>query len=392
MSDLSFDDTTAAFAGKTDTELKKARWLFRLMGNGAVVDLGGHLTRFALRVGLPVHSLVKQTIYSQFCGGETLAETTPTIDKLWAQGVSTILDYGVEAKETEEDFERVVSEQLRAIAFADRNPAVPYISLKITAYAPMDLLEKVSEERALSADEQAAWGRLEARMTRIGDAALASDVALYVDAEESWIQPAVDGLVERLMQRYNQQKPVIFTTAQLYRHDRLAFLRDALRKAQEGGYILGVKLVRGAYMEKERERARRLGYPSPIHADKAAVDRDYDAALLLCLDNLGRVAFCNATHNEDSSRLLAQAVIDRGLDRRHPHLHFAQLYGMGDHITFNLTKAGFNASKYVPYGPVRDTIPYLIRRAEENRSISGQVGRELRLVQEEIRRREAAAR
>jgi proline dehydrogenase len=351
------------------------------------VDIGSHITQLALQIGLPVQAILKSTIYEHFCGGESLEETTPMVAALAEQGVSTILDYGVEAKDTQEEFDANLDEQLRAIAFADANPSVPYVSCKITGYAPFHLLEKLNDGVALDADDQAAVERLHSRMASICEAAARLDVCLYVDAEESWIQNAIDDIVDGLMARYNRDKPTVFTTVQLYRTDRLAFLKAAHRKAQAAGHILGVKLVRGAYMEKERARAEADGYPSPIHGDKEAVDQDYDAALVYCLDHFEQIAFCAATHNEKSCRLLVDTAHARGVDLQHPHIHFAQLYGMSDHISFNLARAGFNASKYVPYGPVRDVVPYLIRRAQENRSISGQVGRELRLILDEIARR-----
>ena len=386
-SPVSFDDTEIAFATRSNEELAKARWMFRLMGNGAVVDIGSHLTRMALRIGLPVESLVKQTIYSQFCGGETLEESIPVIDRLAKQEVCTILDYGVEAKESEAEFDANVEEQVRAIDFADGRASVPYISCKITGYAPFALLERLSSGAELTAEECAAVERLEGRLKQICDVAVASDVAVYVDAEESWIQDAIDRLVDELMAKYNVDKPVVFNTIQLYRHDRLAFLKASHARAESEGYLLGVKLVRGAYMDKERERAEEQGYPSPIHENKAAVDADYDAALTFCLAHIERIAFCAATHNEASCRHFVERAVEAGVALRHPHLHFAQLMGMSDHISFNLARAGANASKYVPYGPVREVVPYLIRRAEENRSISGQVGRELRLIRQEIKRR-----
>ncbi|MBI1192828.1 MAG: proline dehydrogenase [Bacteroidetes bacterium] len=384
---LSFDNTEVAFAGKSNRELRKAYWLFRVMNSHTVVDVGTHLTRIAFQIGLPVKTLVKRTIYQQFCGGETLPETAPLVERLAQNRVSTILDYGVEAKESEAEFDQNVEEQRRAIAFANGNRQVPYVSCKVTGYASFDLLEKMHARQPLSSGEEAAVARLRQRLDQIGAAAAQSDVALYIDAEESWIQDPIDTLTEELMSRYNREKPVIFNTAQLYRHDRLAYLQQAHERAEQGGYVFAVKLVRGAYMEKERERARQLGYPSPIQPDKAATDRDYDQALQFCLEHFPRIAFCVATHNETSCMLAAQGALDRGADPHHPALHFAQLYGMSDHISFNLAKAGFNASKYVPYGPVRDVIPYLIRRAEENSSVAGQMGRELGLIRTEMKRR-----
>ena len=390
MSDVSFDDTAVAFAGKGDQELQHAAWLFRIMSNAAIVDIGSYITQMALQIGLPVQSILKTTIYEHFCGGESLDETRPMISDLAQQGVSTILDYGVEAKESQDEFDANLAEQLRAISFADGNASVPYVSCKVTGYAPFDLLEKMSAGAALDEVEEAARDRMMDRLEQICEAAARLDVALYVDAEESWIQDAIDSIVDTLMARYNRSKPAVFNTIQLYRHDRLAFFKNAHQRAVDGGYILGVKLVRGAYMEKERERAAAKGYPSPIHESKEAVDADFDAALVYCLEHVQDIAFCAATHNEKSCRLVVDTATQMGVDLQHPHIHFAQLYGMSDHISFNLAGAGFNASKYVPYGPVREVVPYLIRRAQENRSVSGQVGRELGLILAEIDRRKAA--
>ena len=387
MPNVSFDDTEVAFAGKDDQELQHSAWLFRIMSNAAIVDIGSYITQMALQIGLPVQSILKTTIYEHFCGGESLDETEPMVAALAEQGVSTILDYGVEAKENQDEFDANLDEQLRAIAFADAHAAVPYVSCKITGYAPFSLLEKMNAGTLLDAEESAMRERMMDRLHQICNAAAKLDVALYVDAEESWIQDAIDGIVDALMARFNREKPSVFNTIQLYRHDRLAFLRESHEKAVAGGYVLGVKLVRGAYMEKERDRANERGYASPIHVDKESVDEDFDAALVYCMEHLNEIAFCAATHNEKSCQVLVDTATERGVDLRHPHIHFAQLYGMSDHISFNLARAGFNASKYVPYGPVRDVVPYLIRRAQENRSVSGQVGRELGLILAEIARR-----
>ena len=384
---LTFDNTEVAFAGKSNRELRKAYWLFRVMNSHTMVDVGTHFTRIAFQIGLPVKTLVKHTIYNHFCGGESLAETLPNIERLSGNMVSTILDYGVEAKDSEHEFEQNVEEQLRAIKFANGNPQVPYVSCKITGYASFDLLKKMHDGKALNAAEQEAKKRLLERLNRISAAAAASDVALYIDAEESWIQDPIDQMTEDLMARYNTKKPIIFNTAQMYRHDRLRYIKEAHERARQNGYLMGLKLVRGAYMEKERERAKQMGYPSPIQPDKQACDRDYDLALEYCLQHEGEIAFCVATHNEKSCMLVAKSAIEKGMDPHNTHIHFAQLYGMSDHISFNLAKAGFNASKYMPYVPVRDVIPYLIRRAEENSSVAGQMGRELSLIKAEMKRR-----
>ena len=387
MAKVSFDDTQVAFAGKDDAELSKAAWLFRIMSNSTIVDIGSHITNLAIQIGLPVNTILKSTIFEHFCGGESLGETEPMVDALAQHRVSTILDYGVEAKETQEEFDANLEEQLRCIRFADANASVPYVSCKITGYAPFDLLEKINSGATLSPDEEAAEARMNERLTRICEAAAQQDVAVYMDAEESWIQDAIDRVVEDLMARFNREKPSVFNTIQLYRHDKLAYLEASHARAKAGGYTLGVKLVRGAYMEKERARAQAHGTTCPIHETKEGVDTDFDAGLIYCLDHIEDIAFCAATHNEESCQLLVTAAQARGVSLDHPHIHFAQLYGMSDHITFNLARSGFNASKYVPYGPVRDVVPYLIRRAQENRSVSGQVGRELGLILAEIDRR-----
>jgi proline dehydrogenase len=392
MPEVSFDNTRVAFASKDDADLQKAAWLFRIMSNSTIVDIGSHITQLAIQIGLPVQSILKTTIYEHFCGGESLEETEPMVAALAEQKVSTILDYGVEAKEGQEEFDTNLSEQLRAIAFADAHPSVPYVSCKITGYAPFSLLEKLETDTPRTEKEDIELEALRRRMHKICRAAMDQDVCLYVDAEESWIQDAIDDITTKLMAEYNQDKPTVFNTVQLYRHDRLAFLKASHQKAREGGYLLGVKLVRGAYMEKERERAKAKGYPSPIHKDKAATDRDFDAAVAYCLENIQDIAFCVATHNEHSCRLLVDAAQKANVPIDHPHIHYAQLYGMSDHISFNLANAGFNTSKYVPYGPVRDVVPYLIRRAQENRSVSGQVGRELKLILDEIERRKVSRR
>ena len=387
---VSFDNTEVAFAGKDDAALQKSVWLFRIMSNSTIVDIGSHITQLALQIGLPVQTILKSTIYEHFCGGESLEETEPMVEALASQGVNTILDYGVEAKESQAEFDANLTEQVRAIAFADAHPSVPYVSCKITGYAPFGLLEKLESGQSRTVEEESDLDALRARMHTICQAAATREVCLYVDAEESWIQDAIDDITTKLMARYNRTKPTVFNTIQLYRHDRLAFLKASHERARTEGYVLGVKLVRGAYMEKERDRAEKHGYRSPIHVDKASVDADFDAAVAYCLEHISDIAFCVATHNEHSCSLLVAAAEDAGVPLSHPHIHYAQLYGMSDHISFHLANAGCNAAKYVPYGPVRDVVPYLIRRAQENRSVSGQVGRELRLILDEIARRKTS--
>lgn len=385
---VDFSNTKIAFSGKTDKELKKTAWLFKLMNSPLMVNIGSKLGLLAVKLRLPfTEYALKETIYSQFVGGTTLLESQKVIDQLYASKAYTILDYGAEGKETEEDLNNTLNEMLRAIDFAFKNQAVPIVTTKITGLASNELLEKIQTDRDLSVEEKSEYRAVLKRVDSLCNYASQKDVILYIDAEESWMQDSIDHLVNMMMKRYNRHKAIIFNTFQMYRHDRLQFLMDSHDTAKKQGYILGAKLVRGAYMEKERERSQELNYDSPIHPNKAATDDAFNTALKFCLDNYSHIAICNATHNADSSRLFAEAIVKNNIDRNHPHLMFAQLMGMSDNITFNLADAGFFVGKYVPYGPVRDVAPYLIRRAQENSAVTGDMSREFGLVSEEMKRR-----
>jgi len=352
------------------------------------VGIGSTLGLAAIRMHLPfVESVVKNTIYDQFCGGTTLLESQKTIDRLAAQNTKTILDYGAEAKQREEDFNQTMNETIRAIEFAAINDAVPAVSSKITGMARFKLLELVHSGETLNDEQRAEYKNVLKRMDAICHVARSKGVSIYFDAEETWIQNALDHLVTVMMRRYNGEKAVVFNTFQLYCTNRLEFLIKSYNQAQKGGYFLGAKLVRGAYLEKERERAERLGYPSPIHPTKDATDDAFNTAVRFCVDNYETMASCNATHNATSSLLQAALIVQKGIPKDHPHLTFSQLYGMSDNITFNLASEGFNVAKYVPYGPVREVVPYLIRRAQENTSVTGDMTREHKLVTQEMKRR-----
>lgn len=385
LPDLS--DTRIAFAHKSDRALWKAYWLFRIIGNPTITGVGAGLTRAALALHLPIRGLVKATIFEQFCGGETIEESLATARTLGQSGIGTILDHSVEGADDEGSLDHTVEEVLRTIAVAKGRPEIPFCVFKPTGIARVEILEKVSAKATLSVMEQAEWQRASARMEKICAAAAAAGVPTLVDAEESWIQDAIDALVAAMMERYNTQRALIYNTVQLYRHDRLAFLKRSTEEARAKGYHLGVKLVRGAYMEKERERAAEKGYADPIQPDKAASDRDYDAALRWCVDHIDRVSIVAGTHNEQSSLLLARLMNERGIAHEDPRICFSQLLGMSDNISYNLAQAGYRVAKYVPYGPVREVMPYLIRRANENTSARGQSGRELSLIMQERRRR-----
>lgn len=389
MSEFKLDlrDTATAFADKSDAELREKYRLFKMLNSPFLNAVGTRAARFALALGLPVEGLIKQTIYEQFCGGETIAECEPVIRRLGRAGIGTILDYSVEGKATEADFDRTKDEIIRTIERAKDDPDIPFSVFKVTGIAPLGTLEKLSAKKKLDAKGQSKCERIHSRVNEICELAHSLGQPVFIDAEESWIQDAIDRLATEMMAKYNRRSPIVYNTIQLYRTDRLQFLRDARKQAKAEGYILAVKLVRGAYMEKERERAEELGYESPIHADKKATDRDYNAALEYCLDHVDEIAFVAGTHNERSTHLLAQLMHKRGLNHDHPHIFYSQLYGMGDNLSYVLAKNGYNVSKYVPYGPVADAVPYLIRRAQENTSVTGQMSRELELVSTELERR-----
>ncbi len=401
---VSFNNTESAFAYKSDRELKKARFLFRSMGMAWLVRLGTRLTPWAIRSGLPVKGLIRNTLFSQFVGGETLEETAAVARTLGRYEVDVILDYGVEGGEDGENgFDHACDEFVRVIEYAATQPNIPFMSIKVTGFARFALLEKLDSSVAtgagslmkryaaalalLNAAETREWERVVTRFDRICIAAAAHRIGVLVDAEETWIQDPVDVLSIQMMDKYNRNRVVVYNTVQHYRHDRLGFLSDMFEAARQRDFVLGVKLVRGAYMEKERNRAAAENYASPIQPDKTSTDRDYDAGVAFCLDHLDHMAAVFASHNEDSNALAVAGLRDRGLAANHPHVHFSQLYGMSDNITFNLARFGCSVSKYLPFGPIADVVPYLMRRAEENSSLSGQTGRELFLIERELERR-----
>jgi proline dehydrogenase len=384
---VNFQDSKIAFERKSDKQLRKMAWLFGMMSRPWLVNMGSSLTLLGLKMGLPIKGIIKNTIFEQFCGGTSLAESLKTVKELSALGVETVLDYGAEAKESEADFDLTMSEFLKVIEFAAENNSVEIVPIKVTGMARFDILEKLTAGKTLSSDEQKSWDNTLARFDKLCRIAKEKNTALFVDAEESWIQDAIDEVTDLMMERYNTDKVVVYNTFQMYRHDRLAFLEKSYNRAIEKGYLLGAKLVRGAYMEKERERAEKMGYPSPIQPDKAATDRDYDFAVAFCVQHHEKIASCLASHNQHSTELQIDLMEKMGLEQNNPHMSFCQLYGMSDNLTFNLSKAGYRVGKYVPFGPIGDVVPYLIRRARENSSVNGEVGRELKMIREELKRR-----
>jgi proline dehydrogenase len=389
MTKIDFSNTEIAFAHLSNQELKKTAWLFNMMNKPLLVKYGSALALWAVENGIPLSEwAVKKTIFSQFVGGTTLLDSQPSIEHLAAYQTLTILDYGAEAKETELDFNHTMNENIRAIDFASRSvKSIPVISTKVTGLMRFGLLEQIQSAQALSREELSEYRNALKRIDAICYHASKKNVAVFIDAEESWIQDAIDHLVWLMMRRYNKKQVVVYNTFQMYRHDRLNFLTESYDRAKNEGFMLGAKLVRGAYMEKERARAQEMGYQDPINPDKAATDDLYNTALRFCIDHLDTMAVCNASHNAESALLMVELMDKKGIAHNHPNTLFSQLYGMSDNITFNLAKAGVRVAKYLPYGQVKEVIPYLIRRAQENTSVTGDAGRELKMVREEVKRR-----
>lgn len=384
---VDFSNLERAFIAKSDRDLYRAYQLFDLIGNEALNRLIVRLTRFCFAVGLPISSLVRMTVFDQFCGGTHLQDCTRTINSLGSYGVNTCLDYSVESKHSNEGFDNTVEELVRMVDYACSNSFVSFVVVKPTAIASEHLMEKLANKEALSAAELSDWDKVKSRLQKIADLVTDKGQRLFIDAEDSWYQRCVDDFATDLMVEYNRKSAVIFNTLQFYRWDRLEYLLKMIDKARAEGFRLGLKNVRGAYLEKERNRADAKGYLSPIQKDKNATDKDYDLALKTCIKHLDVVDFCAATHNPSSLQNLLKLMEQNNLPNNHPQIWMSQLFGMGDNLSFNLAGEGYNVCKYLPYGPVKDIIPYLTRRAEENSSIAGQMGREQTMILEEMRRR-----
>ncbi|MDK7375607.1 MULTISPECIES: proline dehydrogenase family protein [Weeksella] len=384
-----FDNTEYAFQVKSDQELKKAHLLFKLIGNEGLTKLGGKIFNIApFLVSFPmVKPLIRKTIYSQFVGGETPQEAIKVANELYRYHVSSILDYSVEGQTEESDFDHVRDVMLELIDISKNNPSIPFVVFKPTAFGRIELWEKVGKKTQLNPEETKAWENTRKRFEDVCEKGYQLDVNIMIDAEETWMQDAADDLCDEMMMKYNQKRPVIWNTLQMYRHDRLAYLKTMYEKAQKDNYFLGYKIVRGAYMEKERERAQAEAYPSPIQPNKEASDRDYDLALEFIASHHERFGLFAGTHNEGSCELLAKLMNENGIEKNNPNFWFGQLFGMSDNISFNLAHLGYNIAKYLPYGPIKEVMPYLIRRAQENTSVAGQTGRELMLIEKELERR-----
>lgn len=382
-----FEDTQTAFALKSDSELERAYFLFKMIANEPLVRIGTAVTNFCIKAHLPVDGLIRVTVFDHFCGGVNEEDCLDKVAKMYELGVASVLDYSVEGKENEAHFDEATAKIIKLISFSENNKALPFSVFKPSGLGRFALYQKVNDGKTLSPTEQEEWNRVEARYDKICKCAHDADIRVLVDAEESWIQDAADNLVAKMMRKYNTKKAIVYNTLQMYRWDRLDYLKKLHKEAEQENFHIGMKVVRGAYMEKENERAEEMGYQSPICVSKSATDENYNNAIHYMLQHIDRMAIFAGTHNEDSSYMLMQLLQDKDIAIDDPRVFFGQLYGMSDHISYNLAKEKYNVAKYLPFGPVRDVMPYLIRRAEENTSISGQTSRELNLLRAEKNRR-----
>ncbi|WP_299162735.1 proline dehydrogenase family protein [uncultured Eudoraea sp.] len=382
-----FEDTSTAFSLKSDSELERAYFLFKMIANEPLVKIGTAMTNFALKARLPVDGLIRATVFDHFCGGVSEADCMTVVDKMWSKGVCSVLDYSVEGKDTEDPLDAALEKTLMILDFVKELDAIPFAVFKPSGYGRVSLFHKIGEGKSLSKKEQEEWDRVVGRFETTCKKAYDLDVPLLIDAEESWMQDAADELVEEMMRKYNKEKAIVFNTLQLYRWDRMDYLKELHAKALKEDFKIGIKTVRGAYMEKENERALEYNYTSPICATKSESDSNYDATVAYIVEHLDRISLFSGTHNELSSYKLIELMDQKGISHNDTRIWFGQLYGMSDHISFNLAEKGFNVAKYLPFGPVRDVMPYLIRRAEENTSVAGQTNRELELIKKERLRR-----
>jgi proline dehydrogenase len=385
---INLEDTASAFAHKSKWELKKAYYLFSTLKYPSVVKLGSSITKFILAIKLPIKTIIKRTIFQQFCGGENIQDCEIRIAQLAKYGVGTILDYSVEGQESINDFENNKKEIIQTVLKASSFDNIPFSVFKVTGLGKTSLIRKLNQKAfELSKSEQIEKLQLINRIDEICKVAYENSISIFIDAEDSWYQDFIDEVAEAMILKYNIKMPIVYNTIQLYRHDRVDYMKSLISKCKSENLFLGLKLVRGAYMEKERQVALENGYKDPIHKTKIDTDKDYNIALKLCMDNLSFVSVCAGSHNEKSAILLTELMLNMGINNNDKRIYFAQLLGMSDHISFNLAKLGYNVAKYVPYGPIKEVLPYLIRRAEENTSVSGQTGRELSLIKSEIKRR-----
>lgn len=384
---LSFTNTQTAYAHLSNSKLLQKYRVYRLLSNKLFVTIGTTMVKIANAIYFPLKPFVKNNFFATFCGGETLKDCMPTINLLQQRNVNIDLNYAVETKHTEKDFDKTFSKLKGAIEFASRKSNVNVVCCKVTGLGKHETIQKLQKEGNLNRREQLQFIEMTKKMDKLCALAQEHNVKIYWDAEESWVQKEIDVLVNALMKKYNKEQVIVFNTFQMYRNNKLEDLKSSIKIAKELGYFFGVKMVRGAYVEKENNWAKEHGVPSAIHKNKQATDSDFDAGVAFCLDNIDNVSLCIASHNEQSNLLATKLMAEKNIVNNHPNIEFSQLYGMGDFISFNLAEKNYNAAKYLPYGPIKEVLPYLIRRADENTSVNGQTGRELEMLTLEKKRR-----
>ncbi len=382
-----FNNTETAFQLKNDSQLERAYFLFKMISKEPLVRIGTAATKFALNLNLPVEGLIRSTVFDHFCGGVNEKDCMPVVDDLDKVGVSSVLDYSVEGKEGNEQLDATLNKVLELTDFAETKSSMPFSVFKPTGFGRFEIYRKITEKEILSPIEVEEWEAVVNRFDKACKAALDANVTLLIDAEESWMQDAADDLCEQMMVKYNKDRAVVYNTLQCYRWDRLDYLKEQHAKAKASGYKLGYKIVRGAYLEKENERAEEKGYRSPMQKNKQDTDECFNTLMQYILENIEDIELFIGTHNEESNYLAMDLMNTLGLSTNDKRVWFGQLYGMSDHITFNIATEGYNVAKYIPFGPVKDVMPYLIRRAEENTSVAGQTSRELSLLKKEKQRR-----
>ena len=384
---MNFENTEHAYKLKSNRELFRALYLFKLISNQRLVAFLTKGAILAIKFKLPISFLFKYTVFKQFCSGISEKDSIDEVVRLASYNVKSYMHYASESQKSEVGMDESLTKILDTLKFSSGKSALEFTVFKATSLGPIDLFEKVSAGIGLNYEEKNIWRRVLKRIEVCCKTARSLNVKIFIDAEESWIQSAIDDIAESMMAKFNTKKAYVFTTIQMYRIDRLAYLKKIIDKAEEKKNLIGVKLVRGAYMEKENIRAKNLGISSPICKNKKETDLNFDKALELIID---KVHICNlfiGSHNEESIIKATKLMNKYKYKNNHPFIWFSQLYGMADHISFNLALEGYQVVKYVPFGPVKEVIPYLIRRAEENTSVSGQTPRELNLIKKEIRRR-----
>ena len=385
---IDFQNTEIAFQNKSNFEIRRANLLFRTMAFPGLVKVFKKVVSFCLKLHIPINGIIKATVFKQFVGGETPDECHNQVENLYKAKVYSVLDYSAEGKKTEEAFDHTKETTISTIEFAGKNRHVPFAVFKPSGIGRFELYTKVSEGKELSPAEKEEWQRVRDRYYEISQKAFDYSVPVMVDAEETWIQKAIDDLVIELMMKFNKEKAIVWNTTQMYRKDRLEFLKKSIEHARKNNYFYGVKTVRGAYIEKERARAKRLGYDDPMQKTKPDTDRDFDGATQLLIENADICSVMVATHNANSVQVCADLMKANNMENDDNRVWIAQLFGMSDNISMNAAELGYNVIKYLPFAPVSDVMPYLFRRAEENTSVKGQTSRELELISTELKRRQ----